>query len=198
MARESIQHTGARVLYIWKWHVKYAFNFVLQVLLLDKNIELMILRARERHAAKSRFACCICVLLRSPKIMVLTFFRRNYWTCRVCVHAKERPQLSKQCKQLLMWSMLTTSSVASKQLERLIWHLCNETNWEVVSPTIQKCSLVLQFWFLYLYRSQIAKRSTSCLSLSMEQDKLGGTTSLVATPFLCKHEMTKDVFRCTM
>jgi hypothetical protein len=47
MARESIQHIGAQVLYIWKSHVKHAFNVVLQVLLLDKNIELMILRARD-------------------------------------------------------------------------------------------------------------------------------------------------------
>ena len=47
MARESIQHIGAQVLYIWKSHVKYAFNFVLQVLLLDKNIDVSILRARE-------------------------------------------------------------------------------------------------------------------------------------------------------
>ena len=47
MERELIQYTGAWVLYIWKSHIKYAFNFVLQVLLLDKNIELMILRTRE-------------------------------------------------------------------------------------------------------------------------------------------------------
>jgi len=103
-----------------KWHhVKFEFEFDFQVLLLDKNIELMILRAREiglrvrkicqnwrfsctrrgisrareRHAAESRVACCICVLLRSPKKSVLKFFRRNYWTCRVCVHAKERPNV---------------------------------------------------------------------------------------------------------
>ncbi len=72
-----------------KWHhVKFEFEFDFQVLLLDKNIKLMILRAREtglrvreigqnwrflctrrgisrareRHAAESRVACCICVL----------------------------------------------------------------------------------------------------------------------------------------
>ena len=102
-----------------KWHhVKFEFEFDYQELLLDKIIEPKILRAREiglrireicqnwrflstrrgisrareRHEAESRVACCICVLLRSPRKPVLTFFRRNYWTCRVCVHAKEQPK----------------------------------------------------------------------------------------------------------
>ena len=37
------------------------------------------------------YLCCICVRLRSPK-NVYSFFRRNYWMCRVCVHAKDQPK----------------------------------------------------------------------------------------------------------
>jgi len=102
-----------------KWHhVNFEFKFVLQVLLLDKNIELHDLAGPWDWSAGTRdlpkLAIFVhpqrnleglrathgqilhCVLhlcpAKEPKKTSFDFFRRNYWTCRVCVHAKERPK----------------------------------------------------------------------------------------------------------
>ena len=50
-----------------------------------------ISRARTRHIAEFFGTCRVCVLLRTPINSKFWFFRRNYWMCRVCVHAKVWP-----------------------------------------------------------------------------------------------------------
>ena len=80
--------------------VKYAFLFSkysywIWILMWGSRRPVRLICGCVRFAKNSHFrvACCIEVLLRSSRKPVLTFFRRNYWTCRVCVHAKQRPSL---------------------------------------------------------------------------------------------------------
>ena len=119
-----------------KWHhVKFEFEFDLQVLLLDKisnswscgpvrlvcgyarfaKIGDFRVPAEESHGPASdlhRISRCVLHLcpVKEPKKTRLTFFRRNYWTCYVCVHAKERPKLvTRRLRFILVWLPCSTS-----------------------------------------------------------------------------------------
>jgi hypothetical protein len=103
-----------------------------------------------RFAKNSHFrvACCIEVLLRSSRKPVLTFFRRNYWTCRVCVHAKQRPSLILQfpltchpsVKSLCQKKTTKRKDARPKEQARPIWF------WKIQSAILSCVTMTSQSW----------------------------------------------------